>query len=136
MGFGAAIALLSRIQLVISIGLFLLGALLGFCSHHLFIAAMAFVPNGADHLFFGWANFTHSAGLLLILPGSLRHWFAPVVAMIVGAMLAQMISLTDPTIDSWNVSLVGVGLGLWVIVTNVALRTIVLPELVSRLRRG
>ncbi|WP_210164809.1 hypothetical protein [Hyphomicrobium sp. 802] len=117
-GFGAAIALLSRTQLAINIGLFLAGALLGFRCHSLFTTAMAFVPNAADHLFLAGPISLIAAGLLLIVPSFIRHWFAPVAALIVGAMLAQMISLTDPTIDNWNVSLAGVGLGLWVIVTT------------------
>ncbi len=117
-GLGAAIAVLSRIQLVVSLSLFLLGALLGFRYHQTFITLMGFLPNAADHLFLTGPISLVAVGLLLIVPAFLRRWLAPAVALVVGTMLAEMISLTDPTIDSQSVSLIGIGLGLWVITTT------------------
>lgn len=118
LGLGAAIALLSRIQAAIAIALFLFGAVLGFEFHQRFIVVMGFVPNAADHMFLTGPISLIAAGLLLLLPAALRGWLTPAAALILGAVLAQIISLTDPTINDWSVSVVGVGLGLWVMTTT------------------
>ncbi len=117
-GFGTALALLSRIQAGVAIALFLLGAALGFEFHHRFVTMMEFLPNAADHMFLTGPISLIAAGLLLLLPAPLRSWLAPAAALVVGAMLAQMISLTDPTINDWSVSAIGVGLSLWVMTTT------------------
>lgn len=116
-GLGAAIALFSRIEVVLCVGLYLAGAWLGFCFHELFVDQLSFVPNAADHLFLTGPISLISTGLLLIAPTMLRHWLAPIVSAIVGAMLAEVITLTDPTMDSSVISFVGIGLGLWAIIT-------------------
>ncbi|MBS0251463.1 MAG: hypothetical protein JSR78_10430 [Proteobacteria bacterium] len=116
-GFGVAIALLGSGKATIAALLFLLGTVLGFYCHRAFVTVMAFVPNAADHLFLASPIALIAAGLLLISPTPVRGVFAVPAALIIGAMLAQTISLTDPTINGWTVSLIGVALGLWVIVT-------------------
>ncbi len=117
-GFGAAMSLLSRSQSVVSTIAFLAGAVLGFEIENRFITIMAFAPNAADHLFLTGAFSSIAAGLLLIAPIRARPWLAVPIALLIGAMLAVVIVLTDPTMDSRQVSFVGVGLGLWVVVVT------------------
>jgi hypothetical protein len=117
-GLGAAIALISCVEVGLCVGLYLAGAWLGFRFHELFVEQLSFLPNAADHLFLTGPISLVSTGLLLISTTMLRHWLAPVVSAIIGAMLAEVITLTDPTMDSSVVSFVGIGLGLWAIVTT------------------
>lgn len=118
LGLGCALALLGRIQATMCVALFLLGAVLGFALQRQFIKVMGFVPDAADHLFLAGPISLIAAGVLLLLPAFLKSWWVPAAALTIGAMLAQIIALTDPTVDSWDVSLVGVGLGLWAVVTT------------------
>lgn len=127
-GLGAAIALLDPLQALLSCAVFLLGALLGFHYHDAFLAMMAFVPNAPEHLFLAGPIALVASGALLLCPPSLRHWLAPALAAIIGAMLAQFIALTDPTIGSPAVSFLGVGLGMWSIATvSLCLRSVLRP---------
>jgi hypothetical protein len=114
-GFGAALSVLSRQLFFISIIVFLGGAALGFEMQSRFIALMAFAPDAADHLFLTAPISSIAAGLLLIAPARAKTWLAVPAALLVGAMLAITIALTDPTLDGRKVSIVGVALGLWVI---------------------
>ena len=114
-GFGAAISVLNRPLFFASIVVFLAGAVLGFEIQNQFIALMAFAPNAADHLFLTGPISSIAAGLLLIAPKRAKAWLAAPAALLIGAMLAIIIALTDPTLNNTEVSIVGVALGLWVV---------------------
>ena len=114
-GFGAALSVLSRQLSLVNIVVFLGGAVLGFRIQDRFIALMAFAPDAADHLFLTAPISSIAAGLLLIAPARTKTWLAAPAALLVGAMLAVTIALTDPTLNSREVSIVGVALGLWVV---------------------
>jgi hypothetical protein len=117
-GLGAAMAFVSWWQAGLDIAAFLTGAALGFRIHSSFVAFMSFAPNAADHLFLTGPISLIAAGLLLIVPGSLKRWLVTPIAFVIGAMLANIIALTDPTLDGRKISLIGVGLGLWVVTTT------------------
>jgi len=117
-GLGAAMAFVRWWQAGFGIAAFAAGAAFGFRTHSSFIAFMAFAPNAADHLFLTEPISLLAAGLLLIVPVSLTRWLVTPSAFVIGAMLANKIALTDPTLDGWRVSFIGVGLGLWAVVTT------------------
>ncbi len=117
-GFGAALSVLNRRLVFASVVVFLGGSVLGFEIQNRFIALMAFAPNAADHLFMSGPISLIAAGLLLIAPTRAKAWVAAPAALLIGVMLAITIALTDPTLHSWTVSIVGVGLGLWVVVVT------------------
>jgi hypothetical protein len=119
-GLGAAMALVGPFRAVLAAAMFVIGTVVGFRFHHSFIAFMAFAPNAADHLFLTVPVSLLFAGLPLIAPRVLKGWLVFPAAFAIGAMLAIIIGLTDPTLNGWKVSVVGVGLALW-LVTTVAL---------------
>ncbi len=114
-GFGAALSVLSPRLSIVSIGAFLAGAAAGFETRNQFIAFMDFAPDAADHLFLTAPISMIAAGSVLIAPARAKPWLVLPAALLVGAMLAIVITLTDPTMHSRTVSVVGVALGLWAV---------------------
>lgn len=115
-GFGAALSMLSPQLSIVSIGALLVGAAVGFEIRNQFIAFMDFAPDAADHLFLTVPISMIAAGSVLIAPAWAKPWLVLPAALLVGGMLAIVITLTDPTMNSRTVSVVGVALGLWVVV--------------------
>jgi hypothetical protein len=115
LGLGVALALLERRQAWTALGVFVLGAAIGFEFRPLFMAALAGVPRAADHLFLTGPLSSVAAGLLLIAPRRARAWLFAPATLVIGAMLAVAIGLTDPTINDIVIPCAGVIIGIWIV---------------------
>jgi hypothetical protein len=116
-GMGLAVALLGRWQSWASPAVFLIGTVVGFRLQPWFMTAMDHVPQAAEHLFLTGPLSNIAVGLLLIAPQWVRNWLFAPVAILVGAMLAVAIGLTDPSVDEVIVPCVGVAIGVWVVLS-------------------
>jgi hypothetical protein len=115
LGLGAAVALLSRGRSFFALALFVLGTVIGFKVRLWFLSAMAPVPGAVNHLYLTGPLSSIAAGLLLIVPAWARSLLFAPVALLVGAMLAVAIELTDPTLDDLLIPCTGVAVGLWIV---------------------
>ncbi|MGE0005444.1 MAG: hypothetical protein AB7S92_07620 [Parvibaculaceae bacterium] len=115
LGLGMAVSLLGRRQCWSAPAVLLVGTAIGFRLRPWFMNAMDGVPQAADHLFLTGPLSDVAAGLLLIAPRWARAWLFVPVTMVVGAMLAVAIGLTDPTVNEILVPCVGAATGAWIV---------------------
>jgi hypothetical protein len=97
-GLGAAFALIDARSLRAGLLLFALGIASGVWAEDALLRILDILPHAATHLFFAVPIAYLAIGIALAAGGRLCSWIAPIAAMIVGAMLALVIQLTDPSL--------------------------------------
>ena len=116
-GLGTALALVSLSQRITALSLFALGIALGFFFSDPFLSTIALLPGAAKHHFLTGPIMSVAVGLSLVAPGRIRSWVLPVAAIIVGAVFAAAIRLTDPSFRDPTIMLAGLGVGAWILIT-------------------
>lgn len=97
-GLGAVFGLAGARVFGAALVLFSLGILAGFVAQDRLLRILDVVPQAATHLFLTGPISYLAAGAALAAGTSLRRWLTPVAALIVGAMLALVIKMTDPSL--------------------------------------
>jgi hypothetical protein len=109
-GLGAAFALVGKRVLGAGIVLFGLGLVGGLFAEDRLLAVLDAVPQAATHLFLTGPISYFVVGAALASGERLRVFLAPIAALILGAMLALAIKLTDPSLHepayTWTPALI------------------------------
>lgn len=97
-GLAAAFALIGLRALSAALALLGLGIVGGIVGQDRLLAILDMVPRAATHLFFTGPISYLAVGAALVAGARWREWLAPAAALIIGAMLALTIKLTDPSL--------------------------------------
>lgn len=97
-GLAGAFALIGKRSLAAAVVLFGLGIAAGLAAEDRLLRILDVMPQAATHLFLVGPIAYLAAGAALIAGENLRTYLAPLAALIVGAMLALAIKLTDPSL--------------------------------------
>jgi hypothetical protein len=114
-GLGAAFALIGRRALSAGIILFGLGIAGGLIAEDGLLRILDMVPQAATHLFLAGPISYLAAGAAVIFGERLRTYLAPIAALILGAMLALAIKLTDPSLHEPAFTWTPVLIACWVV---------------------
>ncbi|TPI12981.1 hypothetical protein FJW06_15030 [Mesorhizobium sp. B4-1-3] len=115
-GLGIATALMGARPVVFTVAAFLLGEVAGALIYDPYLALMAHVPGATTHAFLTAPFSLLIVGIVLVVSGRFRTWTIPLSALPVGALLAVVTKLTDPTLNDPRIALLGTVVALWVIV--------------------
>ncbi len=114
-GLGIACGLIGARPLAATLSLFALGLGLGLLAEDRLLALLDAVPRAATHLFLTGPISYLAAGAALLVAARWRAFVAPLAALIVGAMAALLIRLTDPTLQQTAFTLVPVMIAVWIV---------------------
>lgn len=114
-GLGAAFALIGARATIIAVLLFALGIAGGLVAQDRLLAILDLVPRAATHLFFTGPISYLAAGAALVAGARWREGLAPAAALIVGAMLALTIKLTDPSLHEPAYTWTPVLIAFWIV---------------------
>ena len=114
-GLGAAFALIGLRALTAALALFGLGIVAGIVGQDRLLAILDMLPRAATHLFFTGPISYLAAGVALVAAARWREWLAPAAALIVGAMLALTIKLTDPSLHEPAYTWTPVLIAFWIV---------------------
>jgi hypothetical protein len=114
-GLGAVFALIGLRALSAALALFALGILVGLVGHDRLLAILDLLPRAATHLFFTGPISYLAAGAALVAGARWREGLAPAAALIVGAMLALTIKLTDPSLHEPAYTWTPVLVAFWIV---------------------
>jgi hypothetical protein len=114
-GLGAVFALIGLRALAAALALFALGIVAGIAGQDRLLAMLDLVPRAATHLFFTGPISYLAAGAALVAGARWRDWLTPVAALIVGAMLALTIKLTDPSLHEPAYTWTPVLIAFWIV---------------------
>ena len=114
-GLGVACALIGRRALTAALALFGLGIVAGLAGQDRLLAILDLLPRAAMHLFFTGPICYLAAGAALVAGARWREWLAPASALIVGAMLALTIKLTDPSLHEPAYTWTPVLIAFWIV---------------------
>jgi hypothetical protein len=114
-GLGAAFALIGRRALTAALALFGLGIVAGLAGQDRLLAILDLLPRAATHLFFTGPIAYLAAGAALVAGARWRDWLTPAAALIVGAMLALAVKLTDPSLHEAAYTWTPVLIALWIV---------------------
>jgi hypothetical protein len=115
LGLACALALARFWPTALGALLFVVGLWLGFVGRDWLIAAIVSGPETAGRLALPGPISCLAAGLALAVPERLRPWLLPLVAIIIGAMLAIGIKLIDPSFHDPNFLWGAIVAGIWVV---------------------
>ena len=116
-GLGATFGLIGARTLSAALPLFVLGITIGLVAEDWLLAILDSVPRAATHLYMTGPISYLAAGAALIVGARWRTWVAPIAAMIVGAMLALLIKLTDPSLHEAAYIVTPVLIAFWIVAT-------------------
>jgi hypothetical protein len=114
-GLGAVFALIGLRALAAALALFALGIVAGIAGQDRLLAMLDLVPRAATHLFFTGPISYLAAGAALVAGARWRDWLTPLAALIVGAMLALTIKLTDPSLHEPAYTWTPVLIAFWIV---------------------
>lgn len=114
-GLAAAIALIGRRALAAALALFGLGIGVGLVGQDRLLAILDLVPRAATHLFFTGPISYLAAGTALVAGARWREGLTPAAALIVSAMLALTVKLTDPSLHEPVYTWTPVLIALWIV---------------------
>jgi hypothetical protein len=114
-GLGAAFGLIGLRSLATALPLFALGIAAGLLAEDALLRLLDHVPRAATHLFFAGPIAFLAIGAALAAGARLWSWLAPIAALIVGAMLALVIKLTDPSLHDPAYTWTPVLIALWMV---------------------
>ncbi len=114
-GLGAACALVGARSLAAALLLFALGIAGGLWAEDRLLRLLDHVPQAATHLFFAGPIAFLAVGAALAAGARLWSWLTPIAALIVGAMLALVIKLTDPSLHAPAYTWAPLLLACWII---------------------
>jgi hypothetical protein len=114
-GLAAAFALIGARAAIAALLLCGLGIAVGIAAEDRLLAILDMVPRAATHLFFTGPISYLAAGAALVSSTRWRAWLTPPAAMIVGAMLALTIKLTDPSLHEPAFTWTPVLIAFWII---------------------
>ena len=114
-GLGAAFGLVGTRTLIASLVLFALGIAGGLIIEDRLLAILDMVPRAATHLFFTGPICYLASGAALVASARWRTWLAPAAALILGAMLALTIKLTDPSLHEPAFTWTPVLIAFWIL---------------------
>ena len=116
-GLGAAFGLLAGRAFIAALLLFGIGIVIGLVAEDRLLWALDSVPRAATHLFMTGPISYLAAGAALVASKRGRSIVAPVAAIIVGAMLALIIKLTDPSLHEPVFTWTPVLIAVWIVVS-------------------
>ena len=116
-GLGAAFGLFAGRAFVAALLLFVIGVVIGLVAEDRLLWALDSVPRAATHLFMTGPISYLAAGAALVASERRRSIVAPAAAIIVGAMLALMIKLTDPSLHEPVFTWTPVLIAVWLVVS-------------------
>jgi hypothetical protein len=116
-GLGAAFGLLAGRAIIAALLLFGIGVVIGLVAEDRLLWALDSVPRAATHLFMTSPISYLAAGAALVASKRGRSIVAPVAAIIVGAMLALIIKLTDPSLHEPVFTWTPVLIAVWIVVS-------------------
>ncbi|MGH6727623.1 MAG: hypothetical protein ACREB8_13935 [Pseudolabrys sp.] len=114
-GLGAAFALVGGRVLGAAIVLFGAGIILGIAAEDQLLRILDVVPQAATHLFLVDPIAYLAAGAALACGDRLRPFFAPIGAVIFGAMLALAVKLNDPSLHEPAYTWLPVLIACWIV---------------------
>jgi hypothetical protein len=114
-GLGVVFALIGLRALAAALALFALGIVAGIAGQDRLLAMLDLVPRAAMHLFFTGPISYLAAGAALVAGARWRDWLTHVAALIVGAMLALTIKLTDPSLHEPAYTWTPVLIAFWIV---------------------
>jgi hypothetical protein len=116
-GVGVALALVGFRYYVAALALFGSGIIVGFLAKDWLLSAFETIPQAANHQFLTAPICSVAVGFTLMLPSvRLRSWLLPFAAVVIGALLAVAIKITDPNVDDIVIPLTGAVIGIWIVV--------------------
>lgn len=115
-GLGLATALVSVRLGVLTLVALLLGEVVGALLYDRFLGVMAGVRGATTHAFLTAPFSMLIIGVVLVVSGRFRTWTIPAAALLIGALLAVVTKLTDPTLNDLRIPLSGTIIALWIIV--------------------
>ena len=116
-GLGAAFGLLAGRAIIAALLLFGIGVVIGLVAEDRLLWALDSVPRAATYLFMTGPISYLAAGAALVASKRRRSIVAPVAAIIVGAMLALIIKLTDPSLHEPVFTWTPVLIAVWMVVS-------------------
>jgi hypothetical protein len=116
-GFGAAFGLLAGRAIIAALLLFGIGVVIGLVAEDRLLWALDSVPQAANHLFMTGPISYLAAGAALVASKKWRSIVAPAAAIIVGAMQALIIKLTDPSLHEPVFTWTPVLISVWIVVS-------------------
>jgi hypothetical protein len=116
-GLGAAFGLLAGRAFIAALLLFGIGIVIGMVAEDRLLWVLDSVPRAATHLFMTGPISYLAAGAALVASKRRRSIVAPAAAIIVGAMLALMIKLTDPSLHEPVFTWTPVLIAVWMVVS-------------------
>ena len=116
-GLGAAFGLLAGRAFIAALLLFGIGVVIGLVAEDRLLWALDSVPRAATHLFMTGPISYLAAGAALVASERRRSIVAPAAAIMVGAMLALMIKLTDPSLHEPVFTWTPVLIAVWIVVS-------------------
>lgn len=115
-GLAVALGLVGSRVFVGSLLLFGIGIAGGFFAQTWLLSLLAAIPQASSHGFM-ISPISYVVVGLVLLPGvRLGSWLLPAAAVMVGATLALVITLTDPSLQDTTIRWAGVLVGLWIVV--------------------
>jgi hypothetical protein len=114
-GLGVVFALIGLRALAAALALFALGIVAGIAGQDRLLAILDLLPRAATHLFFTGPISYLAAGAALVAGARWREGLAPAAALIVGAMLALTIKLTDPSLHEPAYTWTPVLIAFWIV---------------------
>jgi hypothetical protein len=97
-GLGAAFGLIALRSLCVAVPLFALGVAAGLMAEDALLRLLDQVPRAATHLFYASPLALIVVGAALAAGARAWSWLTPPAAAIVGAMLALVVKMTDPSL--------------------------------------
>ena len=114
-GLGIVLALVGSLECIAAFVLFTAGMALGFLYAYPFLATLSLIPGAEDHQFFAGPILSLAVGLSLAIPGAIRLWVLPVIAVVAGAMVGVAVRWGDPGLHSPISEQTGIVFSLWIV---------------------
>ena len=118
LGLGIGLSLVNRIMLIFSISFFIIGYILALVNYSMIWIYFANSADVSQHLYLTLPIASFCSGILLVSPNFLRKYLVLVVCIVVGAMLAITVKLTDPTLHDPIIPQLGFIIALWIILST------------------
>jgi hypothetical protein len=115
-GLGVACGLIGPRSLAAAALLFALGIAAGLLAEDPLLRLLDHIPLAATHLFFAGPIAFLAVGAALAAGSRAWSWLAPVAALIVGAMAALMIKMTDPTLHQPAYTWTPIAIACWIVI--------------------
>jgi len=114
-GIAAAFGLVGLRSLSAAMVVFGLGIIGAFVGQDRLLAILDMAPRAATHLFFTGPISYLAVGAALVAGTRWRPWLTPIAALILGAMLALTIKLTDPSLHEPAFTWTPVLIAFWIV---------------------